>query len=148
MACWVLHYVKASERGGAAGAGAARRAALNGGTPRRGGAQRILESIFVHRFSKSTMPLFSMFRNCAYYWGFGAYIGYYINHPLYTPPSDAWVRAGGAVALCSKESGGGVRRCYGMLRRCMLAWPPSSFASWAICRSTRRCATCARPARG
>ncbi|XP_044884677.1 uncharacterized protein LOC123376604 isoform X2 [Mauremys mutica] len=25
--------------------------------------------------------------NCFYYWGFAAWIAYYINHPLYTPPS-------------------------------------------------------------
>ncbi|XP_051538711.1 very-long-chain enoyl-CoA reductase isoform X3 [Myxocyprinus asiaticus] len=25
--------------------------------------------------------------NCAYYWGFAAWLAYYINHPLYTPPS-------------------------------------------------------------
>ncbi|KAI4885365.1 hypothetical protein NFI96_029636, partial [Prochilodus magdalenae] len=24
--------------------------------------------------------------NCAYYWGFSAWLAYYINHPLYTPP--------------------------------------------------------------
>lgn len=27
-----------------------------------------------------------MFQNCAYYWGFSAWLAYYINHPLYTPP--------------------------------------------------------------
>lgn len=26
------------------------------------------------------------FQNCAYYWGFSAWLAYYINHPLYTPP--------------------------------------------------------------
>lgn len=25
-------------------------------------------------------------QNCSYYWGFAFYIGYYVNHPLYTPP--------------------------------------------------------------
>ncbi|KAF7243396.1 Very-long-chain enoyl-CoA reductase [Varanus komodoensis] len=25
--------------------------------------------------------------NCFYYWGFAAWLAYYINHPLYTPPS-------------------------------------------------------------
>ena len=28
-----------------------------------------------------------LFQNCSYYWLFGLYIGYYVNHPLYTPPS-------------------------------------------------------------
>lgn len=27
-----------------------------------------------------------VFQNCAYYWGFSAWLAYYINHPLYTPP--------------------------------------------------------------
>lgn len=26
-------------------------------------------------------------KNCLYYWGFAAWLAYYINHPLYTPPS-------------------------------------------------------------
>lgn len=54
--CWSFHYIK-----------------------------RILETIFVHRFSHSTMPMMNLFKNCSYYWGFAFYVGYYINHPLYTP---------------------------------------------------------------
>ncbi|XP_057178773.1 very-long-chain enoyl-CoA reductase [Triplophysa rosa] len=49
--------------------------------------KRLIETIFVHRFSHGTMPLRSIVRNCAYYWGFAAWLAYYINHPLYTPPS-------------------------------------------------------------
>uniref|UniRef100_A0A2I9LPX6 very-long-chain enoyl-CoA reductase n=1 Tax=Centruroides hentzi TaxID=88313 RepID=A0A2I9LPX6_9SCOR len=56
--CWTVHYVK-----------------------------RILETFFVHRFSHGTMPIRNLFRNCSYYWMFAFFIGYYINHPLYTPPS-------------------------------------------------------------
>uniref|UniRef100_A0A8C9Y512 Trans-2,3-enoyl-CoA reductase-like 2a n=1 Tax=Sander lucioperca TaxID=283035 RepID=A0A8C9Y512_SANLU len=48
--------------------------------------KRLIETIFVHRFSHGTMPLGTM--NCAYYWGFSAWLAYYINHPLYTPPCD------------------------------------------------------------
>lgn len=55
-ACWSFHYLK-----------------------------RILETIFVHRFSHATMPMMNLFKNCSYYWGFAFYVGYYINHPLYTP---------------------------------------------------------------
>ena len=31
------------------------------------------------------MPIFNLYRNCSYYWAFGAYISWFINHPLYTP---------------------------------------------------------------
>ncbi|CAG2121073.1 unnamed protein product, partial [Medioppia subpectinata] len=55
--CWSIHYLK-----------------------------RVLETLFVHRFSHSTMPILNLFKNCSYYWGFAFYIGYYVNHPLYTEP--------------------------------------------------------------
>jgi len=55
--CWSFHYVK-----------------------------RLYETVFVHRFSHATMPYLNLFKNCTYYWGFAIYIGYYVNHPLYTPP--------------------------------------------------------------
>ncbi|XP_058887684.1 very-long-chain enoyl-CoA reductase isoform X1 [Acipenser ruthenus] len=48
--------------------------------------KRLVETIFVHRFSHGTMPLRNIVRNCLYYWGFAAWLAYYINHPLYTPP--------------------------------------------------------------
>ncbi|XP_075994205.1 very-long-chain enoyl-CoA reductase [Genypterus blacodes] len=49
--------------------------------------KRLIETIFVHRFSYGTMPLRTIVRNCVYYWGFSAWLAYYINHPLYTPPT-------------------------------------------------------------
>jgi len=60
--CWALHYAK-----------------------------RLLETVFVHRFSHATMPLRNLFKNCGYYWGFTGYVAYHINHPLYTAPGDIQV---------------------------------------------------------
>ncbi|KAG8132672.1 hypothetical protein E2320_010518, partial [Naja naja] len=48
--------------------------------------KRLIETIFVHRFSHGTMPLRNIVKNCFYYWGFAAWLAFYINHPLYTPP--------------------------------------------------------------
>lgn len=60
-----------------------------------------METFFVHRFSHATSPLSNVYRNCAYYWTFGCYIAYYVNHPLYTPVSDLQMKIGfGFGILC------------------------------------------------
>jgi very-long-chain enoyl-CoA reductase len=68
-------------------------------------AKRLLETIFVHRFSNGTMPLSNLFKNCWYYWFFGAALGYAVNHPLYTPPPAAVWPAAGAAAFALAELG-------------------------------------------
>ncbi|VFQ80369.1 unnamed protein product [Cuscuta campestris] len=62
-------------------------------------AKRILETFFVHRFSHATSPVSNVFRNCAYYWSFAAFIAYFVNHPLYTPVSDVQMKIGFGFGL-------------------------------------------------
>lgn len=45
------------------------------------------------------MPLFNLFKNCSYYWGFAAFVSYFVNHPLYTPPPPAQTYAALAFSL-------------------------------------------------
>lgn len=72
VACWMVHFLK-----------------------------REYETIFIHKFSRPTMPLSNLFKNCAYYWSFGAVIGYPLCSPAYVPPSETQVYVGLAIfALC------------------------------------------------
>jgi len=45
-------------------------------------AKRELETVFIHRFSNGTMPIFNIFRNSAHYWITG---GIFIAFPIYNP---------------------------------------------------------------
>jgi very-long-chain enoyl-CoA reductase len=47
------------------------------------------------------MPLTNLFKNCSYYWGFAAFVSYFVNHPNYTsPPADRAVVLFGLAMLC------------------------------------------------
>ena len=50
------------------------------------------------------MPLFNLFKNCTYYWFFGGYVSWFINHPLYTTPPLMQSLAFFAVALLCQAS--------------------------------------------
>lgn len=49
--------------------------------------KRELETFFVHKFSRPTMPLMNIVKNSVYYWSFAAVIGYALCHPQYTAPT-------------------------------------------------------------
>ena len=49
--------------------------------------KRELETFFVHKFSRPTMPLSNLFKNSMYYWAFAAFMGYFLCHPQYTAPT-------------------------------------------------------------
>ncbi|KAK4688735.1 hypothetical protein P7C73_g1385, partial [Tremellales sp. Uapishka_1] len=50
--------------------------------------KRELESAFVHRFSRASVPLSFVFRNCLYYWGVcGFLIGLTLYRPAYSAPA-------------------------------------------------------------
>ncbi|CAI2376879.1 unnamed protein product [Moneuplotes crassus] len=49
--------------------------------------KRELETLFIHRFSSTTMPLKNLLINCTHYWfTFALLVGYFLFHPKYTEP--------------------------------------------------------------
>jgi len=67
--------------------------------------KRELETIFVHRFSRPTMPLLNLFKNSIYYWSFAFFVAYPLCHPLYTPPVSDFQFYLGAILFILFELG-------------------------------------------
>lgn len=59
----------------------------------------IMETFFVHRYGHATSPLSNVYDSCASYWTFGAFVGYYVNHPLYQPIGEVQWKIGFGFGL-------------------------------------------------
>lgn len=64
--------------------------------------KRELETFFVHKFSRPTMPFSNLYKNCTYYWTFGAVIGYPLCSTAFRVASPAVVQAGLGLFLLSE----------------------------------------------
>lgn len=89
--------------------------------------KRELETRFVHKFSHATMPVSNLVKNCAYYWGFAAFVAYFGNHPLYTSPPPARAVWLGVAMLCQLAN----FRCHVILANLR---PPGSPSGYVIPR--------------
>ena len=67
--------------------------------------KRELETFFVHKFSRPTMPMRNIFKNCSYYWSFAAFMGYFLCHPEYTAPASALTSKIAALGMLVMEIG-------------------------------------------
>jgi very-long-chain enoyl-CoA reductase len=50
------------------------------------------------------MPIKNLFKNCSYYYGFAAYVAYFVNHPQYTAPPEMQSLVCFALALLAQVS--------------------------------------------
>lgn len=67
-------------------------------------AKRILETLFVHRYSHDTVGYYFLLKNCTYYWGFALVISYFLNHRLYTPVSETQMLVGFGIFAVAQLS--------------------------------------------
>jgi len=74
--CWIFHFLK-----------------------------REFETFFIHKFSRPTMPLSNLYKNCAYYWMFGAVIGYPLCSPSYVAPANHQLVHAGLIIFALSELG-------------------------------------------
>lgn len=65
--------------------------------------KREIETFFIHKFSRPTMPLTNLWKNSVYYWGFALAVGYPLCSPLYTPPASMLQVAIGAGIMAIAE---------------------------------------------
>lgn len=65
--------------------------------------KREFETLFVHKFSRPTMPLSNLFKNSIYYWGFALAVGFPLCHPQYTPPANPQQVLLGAGLMAAAE---------------------------------------------
>lgn len=47
----------------------------------------ITSHVLLHPYTYIYIFIFFYFQNCSYYWGFAAFVSYFVNHPLYTVAS-------------------------------------------------------------
>ena len=56
--------------------------------------KRLIESFLIHNHGSHTVPTFDIVKECIYYWGFGALVGWSVNRPMTAEPPKWHVMVG------------------------------------------------------